>query len=56
MSNKTINPTETVKAMFAAFGAGNMDELKKPCQKTPYGFITVRKKFLTAALIPEKMK
>lgn len=29
MSNKTITPTETVKAMFAAFGAGNMDEMKK---------------------------
>jgi len=29
MVNKTTNPTETVKAMFTAFGAGNMEELKK---------------------------
>lgn len=29
MANKTTNPTETVKAMFNVFGAGNMDELKK---------------------------
>ncbi|WP_439516564.1 nuclear transport factor 2 family protein [Sediminibacterium sp.] len=29
MENKTITPTETVKIMFAAFGAGKMDELKK---------------------------
>ncbi|HRP55013.1 nuclear transport factor 2 family protein [Agriterribacter sp.] len=28
MTNKTINPTETVKAMFAAFGTGNMEALK----------------------------
>jgi ketosteroid isomerase-like protein len=29
MTNKTNNPTEVVKKMFAAFGAGNMEDLKK---------------------------
>ena len=29
MTNKLMSPAEIVKAMFAAFGAGNMDELKK---------------------------
>ncbi|HRN55504.1 MAG TPA: nuclear transport factor 2 family protein [Agriterribacter sp.] len=29
MINKTIHPTEVVKTMFAAFGAGNMEDLKK---------------------------
>jgi ketosteroid isomerase-like protein len=29
METKQINPTEIVKTMFAAFGEGNMDDLKK---------------------------
>ena len=29
MTNKLMSPAEIVKAMFAAFGAGNMEELKK---------------------------
>lgn len=29
MTNTTNNPTEVVKRMFAAFGTGNMEDLKK---------------------------
>lgn len=29
MASKTINPTETVKAIFTAFGAGNMELFKE---------------------------
>ena len=29
MTNRLMSPAEIVKAMFAAFGAGNMEELRK---------------------------